>query len=231
MPGRKTSRASPEREANRAAMPIPTRALTTNCTVERWTSRTRSRATVAVTLMMSDRRRSWETIHDVVKRTVGTALSMMPRRPPSALASCDLTTCSTVSCGVVTGLISRLEFVARVVDDSVARPHPDAPERLEPAAGGDTFDLAAAEPDERDTVRAVVELGFERRHAGDGSKRDRAENAVDRHYRSVRLDGDEPTARLGGVLLELARLLVVRGEPLDRPADESCHASNLLLVG
>ena len=71
MPGRKTSRASPERDANNAAMPMPNSELSTNCTVERCARRTTSSATVATTLMISDSLRSWEMIQQIVNSAVG----------------------------------------------------------------------------------------------------------------------------------------------------------------
>ncbi len=59
MPGRKTSLAWPVREAKTAAIAMPTRLLTTNCTDWRCTSRTASSATARPMPTMRPSRRLW----------------------------------------------------------------------------------------------------------------------------------------------------------------------------
>jgi hypothetical protein len=105
MPGRKyASACSSALPPLRAAIvtkshpiPMPTRAFTTNCTVLRWTRRTTSSRTAAATLTPSASWSSRVESHTIVNSSVGTAASIMPRRPPSALLSWARTTDSTVS--------------------------------------------------------------------------------------------------------------------------------------
>ena len=78
-------------------MPIPNSALTTNWTVDRCTSRTTSSTSAAATLTPIATGSSRVVSQNTVNSAVGTAASIMPRRPPSAFASWARTTASTVS--------------------------------------------------------------------------------------------------------------------------------------
>ena len=82
---------------NSAPMPMPTSALTTNCTDERCTRRTTSSTTAAEIDTAKAVRSSLVVSQRTVKRIVGTAASIIPRRPPSAVESCCRTTASTDS--------------------------------------------------------------------------------------------------------------------------------------
>ncbi len=176
MPGRKyasawSSALPPDRAdmvTNSAPMPIPTRAFTTNCTDERCTSRTTSSTTAAATLTMSAVRRSFVVSHRTVKMIVGTAASIMPRRPPRALESWLRTTASTVSTDA--SELSAHEavtdqLVARVVHEPVPVGDADPSLDLDPAAGRDPGDPPTAEPDDRDHAGAVVQLRLESGYA------------------------------------------------------------------
>ena len=81
-------------------MPIPKKALSTNCGLDRCARRTASSTAAAVTLASTAVRRSWPTRNTAVNRAVGTAASSMPRPPPSAVDSWCRTAASTVAVGV-----------------------------------------------------------------------------------------------------------------------------------
>ncbi len=76
---------------------MPKIAFSTNWTDERWTTRTTSSATATARLASSAILSSRVLSQVTVNRTVGTAASTMPRRPPSAFDSWPRTTDSTVS--------------------------------------------------------------------------------------------------------------------------------------
>src|SRR3954447_4510224 len=161
-------------------MPIPTSALTTNCTLERCTRRRTSSATAAPTLTARASRSSRVVSQTTVNMSVGTAASSMPRRPPRALASWARTSASTVVTEAswsfmgssLTTARSWEQLVARVVQDAGALVGADPALDLDRAARLDAGDPAPAEPDHGDDAGAVVELGLEHRYAGPGAQGD-----------------------------------------------------------
>src|SRR4051794_4037351 len=193
---------------------MPTSALTTNLTVERCTRRTASSATATTTLALRATVRLRVVSQSTVKTRVGTAASIIPRRPPSAWPSCWRTNDSTVSvvgapvwwAGTAGSWVigrSRQQLVTRVVDDPVATVPADPALDLQRPAGRDGRDLAAPEPDQHQGVGAVEQLGLEGRHPAPGPERDRLERAAQAHRLAVLAVGDEvavPLARGGAQL-------------------------------
>ncbi len=82
---------------NNQPIPIPNSAFKTNCTLERWISLSANITKAAVRLTIRASCISLVINHVIVNSSVGTAASIIPRRPPKALASDCLTTASTVS--------------------------------------------------------------------------------------------------------------------------------------
>ncbi len=82
---------------NSQPIPMPKMAFITNWTDDRWTTRTTRSATATARLARSATFSSRVVSQVTVNRMVGTAASIMPRRPPSAFDSWCRTTDSTVS--------------------------------------------------------------------------------------------------------------------------------------
>src|SRR5262245_52751500 len=243
MPGRNTSFASPDFIANRAPMPMPTRLLNTNWTVWRWAIRTMTIRAARPTLIASASCSSRVVSQRIVNATVGTAPSIIPRTPPSALASWARTSCSTVAYSAAMrvwaaeGLLASVtrshslslgQLVSRVVQD------PDVVDAAESAVDGDLVarihpgDPAPAEPDQGHRARTVVELGLERGDSAPGPQRHGLQGAVHGHDVAVVALRDRRAGVLGGGVEQLLCLELVGagGEPVQSPPHDA-HISTV----
>src|SRR5688572_21521151 len=226
MPGRKNPRASPERAAKKTAMARPKNPESACWSGSRRTSRSAMTSSPVATAAISAACSAWSrsfviastTAMTKTKTTAGRPLSTRPRLPPSASTSAVR---STRSAGTVTASScwasgnGRTQLVRGVVDRRSTAELREPTARDQRAAGLDAPDAPAAEPDQRDAARPVVQLGLERRGAGARAQRDGAQRPGDADRLALAAGRHGGGAGLLGLLLELAagELVVVQRQP------------------